>query len=90
MKKIKWNKLISNPFKYYKVYKKKEKIRLIRVDRLWRESILGMWALRRKVEMPLLDMFINQKGISLYETDGKFIYTCEIEPNYKLGLDGES
>lgn len=78
---IKWKKLLSNPFKYYKVYKREKRIFKIRCNRLLRESILGMWATRRKIEMPLLDMFIKQNGISLYESDGKFIYTCEIKPN---------
>jgi hypothetical protein len=79
MRNIKWNKLLRNPFRYYKIYKRKNKIRHIHYDRLFRESILGIWATRRKVEVPLLDMFIKHNGISLYESDDRFIYTCEIK-----------
>lgn len=81
MKNIKWSKLLQNPFKYYKIQKRTKHIFQIRCNRLLIESILEMWATRKKIEMPLLDMFINQKGISLYESDDRFIYTCEIKPN---------
>ena len=77
---IKLNKLFRNPFKYYKIYKRKEKIRLIRVDRIWKESILGMWATKTIVQMPLYNLTNTTSESVIYDKD-KWTYKIPYNEN---------
>lgn len=64
MSKIKWLKLLSNPYKYYKVYKRKERLRVIKIL----SSVRNLWSQGIKVDIPLFtlgtDPCIDIKGDS--------------------------
>jgi hypothetical protein len=65
-----------NPFRYYRLCQRAKRIRIIKYDRLFRESILGMWATRTPVEMPLYELTISGTP-EMKVVDGKWIYTIK-------------
>lgn len=68
-------------FKYYKIYKRKERIRKIKFERRFKESILGMWAYHKKVEMPLLELSIKKDLEVLFNESDTITYKM---PEWKI------
>lgn len=70
-----WKRLLKNPYKYYKVQKRAKIISQIRYQRLWEESILGIWSLSKKLETPFLDLFLENDKLPSYNSDNKITFT---------------